>query len=89
MSFNLDPLNGITPEIKAANIKDGHAGNTGYFKRGQKDSEEENQSVFKETSSENDTFTLKDAQEANYADPPFLLTFIEKIKNFFKKIFNL
>lgn len=85
MSFDVNPLNNNTPPLRAAQTQDGGAGNTGYFEQQRKKKEEEefNKSLFKEDKS-NDTFTLEDAKELDYSEPPLLL----KIVNYFKLIFN-
>ncbi len=82
MSFDVNPLNNI-PQLKAAQTQDGGAGNTGYFEeqRKKKEEQERNKSVFKDDKAK-DTFTLEDAKEVSYAEPPLLL----KIVNYFKLI---
>ena len=84
MSFDVNPLNNNVPQLKAAKTQDGGAGNTGYFeeKRKKKEEDERNKSVFKEEKGK-DTFTLEEAKDMTYAEPPFLL----KIMNYLRLIF--
>jgi len=84
MSFDVNPLNN-TPQLRASQTQDGGAGNTGYFEQQKKKKEEEElqKSLFKE---KKDTFTLKDAQEIAYVEPPFLLKVVSYLKNFIKKL---
>ena len=86
MSFDVNPLNN-TPQLRAAQTQDGGAGNTGYFEQQKKKKEEEElkQALFKE---KKDTFTLKDAQEASYIEPPFLLKVVEYIKSLFRRLLH-
>lgn len=83
MSFDLNPLNNNTPQIRTSQTQDGGAGNTGYFqqKRKSKSEEERDKSVFGE---KKDTFTLSDAKEMDYSEPSFLL----KVISYFKFLFN-
>jgi len=85
MSFDVNPLNNNIPQLKANKTQDGGAGNTGYFeqKRKKQEDDERNKSVFNEDKGK-DTFTLEDARELSYAEPPLLL----KIVNYFKMIIN-
>lgn len=85
MSFDVNPLNNATPSLKTATAKDGHAGSLGYFQQGNKN-DEKNKSIFKE---EKEVFSLKDAKNSSYAEPPLLLRIIDAITDFFKKLFNL
>lgn len=83
MSFDVNPLNNNIPQLKTTQTQDGGAGNTGYFEQQRKKKEEEefNKSLFNEEKTK-DTFTLEDAREVSYAEPPLLL----KIVNYFKLI---
>lgn len=85
MSFDVNPLNN-TPQLRATQTQDGGAGNTGYFERQKKKEEEElKQALFEE---KKDTFSLKDAQEASYIEPPFLLKVLEYIKSLFRRLLH-
>lgn len=86
MSFDVNPLNN-TPNLRPAKAQDGGAGNTGYFEQQKKKKEEEElkQAIFKE---KKDTFSLKDAQDSIYTEPPFLLKVVNYFKNLFNKLFN-
>ena len=90
MSFDVNPLNNSTPhQIKTAKSQDGGAGNTGYFQQGNKKKEDDensmNKSLFKK---EEDTFSLKDAKEVMYVEPPFLLKVVEYFKHLFKNLLH-
>ena len=86
MSFDVNPINN-TPQLRTAKSQDGGAGNTGYFEQQKKKKEEEefNKGIFKE---KKDTFTLEDAKDLTYAEPPFLLKVVEYFKNLFKRLLN-
>ncbi len=86
MSFDVNPLHN-TPQLRAAQTQDGGAGNTGYFqqKREQKEEDERKNSLFKETQ---DTFSLKDAKELIYTEPPFLLKVVEYFKSIFRRLLH-
>ena len=88
MSFDVNPLNN-NPQIRTAKSQDGGAGNTGYFQQQKKKKEEEdfNKSVFKDDSSK-DTFSLEDAKEISYAEPPLLLMIVNYFKLITKSLFN-
>ncbi len=86
MSFDVNPINN-TPQMRTAKSQDGGAGNTGYFEQQKKKKEEEdfNKSLFKENK---DTFSLEDAKDLTYAEPPFLLKIVQYIKNLFKQLLH-
>lgn len=86
MSFDVNPLHN-TPQLRAAQTQDGGAGNTGYFEqqRKQKEDEERKKSLFEE---KQDTFSLKDAKEMIYTDPPFLLKVVEYFKSMFRRLLH-
>ncbi|MBR1942519.1 hypothetical protein IJ843_02145 [bacterium] len=85
MSFDVNPLNN-TPQLRATQTQDGGAGNTGYFEQQKKKKEEDElkKSLFKEE--KKDTFTLEDAKEAAYIEPPFLLKVVAYFKNLLRRL---
>lgn len=86
MSFNLNPLNNNTPQIRTSHTQDGGAGNTGYFQQKHKDEKQErDKSVFGESK---DSFTLSDAKNLDYSDTPFLLKVVEYFKSLFRKLLH-
>ena len=86
MSFDVNPLNN-TPQLRATQTQDGGAGNTGYFEQQRKKKEEEElkKALFQE---KKDTFSLKDAEDANYVEKPFLLKVVEYIKSLFRRLLH-
>ena len=89
MSFDVNPLSNI-PQLKPTKTQDGGAGNLGYFEQERKKREEEEELEKAEKSSfgkpQKDTFTLEDAKDLSYVEPPLLLKIVEMVK---KAIFNL
>lgn len=87
MSFNLNPLNNNTPQIRTSKSQDGGAGNLGYFQQNKKDEQQDKEkSVFFEEPK--DTLTLSDAKEFSYVEPPFLLKVVEYIKMIFRRLLH-
>ncbi len=86
MSFDVNPLHN-TPQLRAAQTQDGGAGNTGYFEQQRKKQEddERKKSLFEE---KNDTFSLKDAKEIIYTDPPMLLKIVDYLRNMFRRLLH-
>ena len=87
MSFNLNPLNNNTPQIRTSKSQDGGAGNLGYFQQNKKDEQQDKEkSVFFEEPK--DTLTLSDAKEFSYVEPPFLLKVVEYFKMIFRRLLH-
>lgn len=91
MGFNLNPLNfNNTPKLKATKANEGRsAGNLGYIQHrneGNNNNQNNQKSLFNKKQEE--TFSLEDAKNANYADLPFLLKVIEFFKKIIKKLFH-
>ncbi len=87
MSFDVNPIG----DMRASKSQDGGAGNTGYFAGNRKkkdDVNSMNQSVFGDTSQDTDTFTLEDAEEETYKEPPLLLKIVNSLKNLVKVLFH-
>lgn len=90
MSFDVNPLNDYTPpSIKTNKTSDGGAGNLGYFQQEEKRKEQEEQekSIFKE-SKDTYSFTIKDAEDSYYGEPPLSLKIINTIKKIVNKLLN-
>ncbi len=91
MSFDVNPLNNISP-IRTVKTQDGGAGNLGYFEQERKKREEEEELEKAEKSifgkPQQDTFTLTDAKGVTYAEPPLLLKIVQMFKHYFAKLFH-
>ena len=87
MSFNLNPLNNNTPNIRTSKSQDGGAGNTGYFQqqKEKQEKQERDKSVFGESK---DTITLSDAAAPNYQEPPMLVKIVEFAKSLLHKMYR-